>query len=353
MTLLRTPSAALEMLRSRRLALAERVVELQYARQPQFWRPLGTAGREKSVRDVVYHLTYLAEALEADDPALMGEYLAWVQTLFAGLGFPDTTLTLSLACTRQALEESLAAEDAQRVLEILRLAEQSLPQASVQVETYLQGEGELDQLARQFLEYLLTGQRQPASHLILQSVEAGTPLRDIYLQVFQRSQREVGRLWQINQISVAQEHFCSAATQMIMSQLYPRLFTGARKDRRLVMACVGGELHEIGARMVADFFEMEGWDTYFLGANTPREGVLRAVSERSADLLALSVTMTFHINEVREMIAALRASPASHTRVLVGGYPFNISPLLWQQVGADGYAPDAQAALREADRVLA
>jgi len=92
--------------------------------------------------------------------------------------------------------------------------------------------------------------------------------KELYLKVSQRTQREVGRLWQLNRISVAQEHFCTGATQQIMAFLYPHLFRGGSKARRVLVACVGKELHEIGARMVADFFELEGWDSYFIGANT-------------------------------------------------------------------------------------
>jgi methanogenic corrinoid protein MtbC1 len=61
---------------------------------------------------------------------------------------------------------------------------------------------------------------------------------------------------------VAQEHYCTAATQLIMSQLSPRLFGRDRIGRRLVVTCVGDELYELGMHMVADFFEMEGWDAY-------------------------------------------------------------------------------------------
>ena len=178
-------------------------------------------------------------------------------------------------------------------------------------------------------------------------------IKKIYIEVFQRTQREIGRLWQTNQISVAQEHFCTAATQMVMSQLYPYIFSGEHKNRRLVAACVGGELHEIGARMVADFFEMEGWDTYFLGANTPPESIVATVQDRKADILALSATMTFHVNKVADIIALLRSKEGStRTHVLVGGYPFNLSRFLWQKVGADGYAPDAETAIQEAERLI-
>ncbi len=340
------------LLRQQQIALAERVVELQYARQPEIWKPYGSPGREKSVRDAGYHLTYLAEAVEADDPALFGEYLAWVKALFAGLNFRDDVLPVTLECTRQALSELLPPEEAAPALTILEAGRQALGSAPEAPPPFLSEEAPLSNLAREYLETLLRADRRAAGQMILAAVQDGAPLRDIYLHVFQPVQREVGRLWQTNQITVAQEHFCTAATQMIMSQLYPYLFTGERKERRVVVTCVGGELHELGARMVADFFEMSGWDSTFLGANTPPESIVRMAAERRADLLALSATMTFHVSRVRDLIALVRAGGSSRPRVLVGGYPFNISPGLWRKVGADGYAPDAAGAVEEAEKVM-
>jgi methylmalonyl-CoA mutase cobalamin-binding domain/chain len=332
--------------------LAGRIVELQYARQPQVWKPFGHPGRAKSIRDAGYHLAYLSEALEADSPELFIEYLAWVKVLFAGLKFPESALPATLDCTRQALVEELSPEAAGPALAILELGMTSLDHAPLTLPGFIEGVSQLDQLARQYLDHLLGGNRNAASHLILEAVHHGVGVKEIYSQVFERTQREIGRLWQTNQVSVAQEHFTTAATQMIMSQLYPFIFTGIRKDRRMVMACVGGELHEIGARMVADYFEMEGWDTYFLGANTPPESIIKVVQERNADVLALSATMAFHVSNVTAIIRDLHAGKPSKTRVLVGGYPFNLSPDLWIKIGADGYAPDAKMAILEAERTL-
>jgi methylmalonyl-CoA mutase cobalamin-binding domain/chain len=333
--------------------LAEKIVELQYSRQPEIWKPYGHPGRVKSVRDAGYHLSYLAEALEAGDSALFDEYLGWVKVLFAGLNFPAQVLPKTLDCTREVLAAELTEPLRTQALEMLEQGLRNLEAAPVVLPCFIEGETLLDELARDYLEALLNGDRQTASRLILENVQGGGSVKAIYTRVFQPSQREIGRLWQTNQISVAQEHFCTAATQMIMSQLYPYIFSGERKERRLVVACVGGELHEIGARMVADFFEMEGWDTYFLGANTPVESILQTVAERKADILALSATMTFHVGKVTEIIAALRqAGTCPQTRVLVGGYPFNLSAELWVRVGADGYAPDAESAILEAERAL-
>ena len=121
----------------------------------------------------------------------------------------------------------------------------------------------------------------------------------------------------------------------------------------LVATSVGGELHEIGMRMVADFLEMEGWDTYYLGANTPTDSILLSLEERQADVLAISATLTLHVSKVSELIDQIRTSPSQSTiKILVGGYPFNIARNLWQQVGADGYAPDAQGAVLAANRLM-
>jgi methanogenic corrinoid protein MtbC1 len=214
-------------------------------------------------------------------------------------------------------------------------------------------ENELASLAEQYLGALLQADRDAASRLILSAVEKGESVKAIYLYVFQPVQRAIGRLWQTNQISVAQEHYCTAATQMIMSQLYPHIFGGHRLDRRLVAACVSGELHELGVRMIADFFEMEGWDTYYLGANTPAASIAQAVVERKADVLAVSATITFHVSQVEKVIEHVRASSVGdRLHILVGGYPFNISPALWRTVGADGHARDAGGAVDVASRWL-
>jgi MerR family transcriptional regulator, light-induced transcriptional regulator len=185
-----------------------------------------------------------------------------------------------------------------------------------------------------------------AGEIISAAVGDGLPIRDLYLDVFQPVQREVGRLWQNNEITVAEEHYCTASTQWLMAQFYPQILATRRIGRTVVVACVGNELHEIGARMVADFFEMDGWDSIYIGANTPTKALIELVCRERPNLIALGITMTYHLGTAASLIESLRSdSRCSDVKIIAGGYVFRRHPDLWRSLGIDGLAADAAEAV--------
>lgn len=331
--------------------LAEAIVERQ---RKQFSEPVPTYGEEgqiKWVEDTSDTLSFLAEAIATNSPALFNNYVSWANAYFAERSAFSPDFVAGLEITREVLCSSLPAETGAVAAQYIDDGLETLRDAPDCQPSFIQPEQPLGALAQHYFEALMNTDRLRASQLILDQVEAGTPIKAIYLHVFQPVQREIGRRWQINEITVAQEHYCTAATQMIMSQLYPYIFNNEKAGHRLVATCVGDELHEIGVRMVADFFEMAGWDTYYLGANVPANSIIGAVVERKAEVLAVSVTMTFHVSSVKSLIEQVRANEAArHVKIMVGGYPFNVDPDLWRQVEADGCAPNAQAAIDTANQ---
>ena len=109
----------------------------------------------------------------------------------------------------------------------------------------------------------------------------------------------------------------------------------------MVAACAGEELHEIGIRMVADFFEMEGWDVYYTGANIPAKSILDAVKEQKADVVALSITMPSRLTDLRYWSGhsgLMRIQ--QRLRSLSGDTRLRIIPDLWKRVGADAVATE-------------
>jgi methanogenic corrinoid protein MtbC1 len=339
------------------LSTAHAVLELS----PQLSRaisrrlyPGGSATSRRAVDDDNSdHLAYLAEAIRTGDNALFVNYAQWLKVRYATKPQTGQSVESVLEALRYAITECAPGATTSAVVPILDTALAALPGSPDTAPSYLDRDAPYAATARQYLDRLLAADRRKASELVLQSAGDGAPIRDIYVHVFQPCLREVGRLWQMNRISVAQEHYCTAATQLVMAQLCPYVFSGVTSDRRMVATCVGGELHELGIRMVTDLMEMAGWDTYYLGANMTTGGILAAIEEYDAHLLALSATMVYHVHLVEETIAAVRASErTSGVSVMVGGFPFLVSPDLWRTVGADGFAPDPDTAIAVADRLV-
>jgi len=210
-------------------------------------------------------------------------------------------------------------------------------------------------LAREYLDLLLAGKRKEASKLIHAAVKEGRGVAEIYRTVFERTLKEVGLLWMQNKVDVAMEHYFSASTQLIMSQLYPYITEASRekKDAVCLTLAVCGEFHDIGARMVADFMEMDGWKTFFLGNNLCNEDIVKAAVDHKPDILALSATMFFNVESIARAIRSIRAVEGlSNLVILVGGRPFNQDPALWKKVDADGFALSADEAVKLANRLL-
>lgn len=341
-----------EELDRRREALAEAIVQRYIDEHPEQTHYSAKQNRAKCVQDAQYHITYLSQATAVQSAVLFHDYIDWAKTLFEGLSIPIEHMRSTLHIMVQVIESQCSRATAQLCTQYITQAIALLCDESTEADSFLRSDLPLQALAQQYLAVVLAGNRALANELVMDAVKDGTAVADIYMQVFQPCQREVGRLWQANQISVGQEHFCTAITQWVMSQLYPYILNKNRSGKQLVATCVGGELHELGVRMVADFFEMGGWDTYYLGANVPSSSVRKALQDHQAHVLGISATITMHIQQVRELIEEIRNDEqCASVIIIVGGYPFNIEPNLWKSVGADGYALDAPHSVRLAEQL--
>jgi methanogenic corrinoid protein MtbC1 len=324
--------------------LAREIVERHWKLRPALKEQYGEKGKTKCLEDARYHLRYLSEAVGAREPALFVHYVTWAKTMLEARNIPVEDLVANLEAMLDVLGTELPKSMQILAVDYVKSAIGSLTLANDN-SSFLDPAQPLADLAHQYLSALLRYDRHSASTLILEAVENKVSIREIYCHVFEPCQYEIGRLWQTNVVSIAQEHYCTASTQFIMSQLYPYIFRSDRTVRgTIVAACVSGELHEIGARMLCDLLEMEGWNTIYLGANVPTAGIVDVLRVNHSNILAVSASMTFHIRAVREVIAAVRlASP--EVRILVGGCAFRIAPNLWRDVGADYCTKDATDAI--------
>lgn len=100
----------------------------------------------------------------------------------------------------------------------------------------------------------------------------------------------------------------------------------------MFVACVQGELHDLPARLVADYLEHHGFTVRYFGPDVPINDLARSLAGASPDLLALSVTMTFNLSALRTAVAEARAiAPAMP--IAVGGHAIRWSPGVIGELG--------------------
>lgn len=201
--------------------------------------------------------------------------------------------------------------------------------------------------AGEFLDAIVAGSRRRAFEVADAALAGGMGIRALYLDVFQPALREIGRLWQQNRITVADEHLATAITQAAMARLYERLFAAAAgHGPSMIAACAEGERHEVGLRMVCDILELEGWDTVFLGAAVPTPDLVRLICERKPEVVALSASIGPNVPGVETAIRSIREKCGNEPPlIVVGGRPFTADPELAARIGADFAAGDAADAV--------
>ncbi len=174
---------------------------------------------------------------------------------------------------------------------------------------------------RTYMTALLAGDRRRCLAILSERLERGAAIRDLYEALFRDSLYEVGELWESNRISVAAEHMATAITEGLMNGLYDRIVSTRRTGRQAVVASVAGELHQVGGKMVADMFEMRGWDSYYLGADIPAGELARLVRDLRPDVVGLSMSLYFHLDALKETLRLL-GDRFPDLPVIVGGQGF-------------------------------
>jgi MerR family transcriptional regulator, light-induced transcriptional regulator len=172
---------------------------------------------------------------------------------------------------------------------------------------------------RRFVEAQINHDRVAAIEIVSEMLAAGVDVTAIYLELIARAQIELGRLWEENFITVAQEHSGTAISQLALAQLYPRLPMAPRNGRSAMVACVEGERHELGARMVADFFESTGFTVIYLGADVPRSALIDYVQRHRPDIVGLSVTMSYNLPALFDSIIGVVDVVGDSHSVIAGG----------------------------------
>lgn len=184
-----------------------------------------------------------------------------------------------------------------------------MPQPSDQLEA-----GAKRHLARLLLE---KNRREAAEEVLSLAKEYASP-ESLFQTILAPVLHHIGRLWQLNQVSVADEHAAFEICRYIIFRFCDSLPRESKKSTRAFVGCVTGEEHALAAEMTAEVLGLRGWAVFFSGRSAPLDEILRSAREFRPDVIFLSVSLLSNLPSARDLLLALK-SAVPGSRIVLGG----------------------------------
>jgi methanogenic corrinoid protein MtbC1 len=152
---------------------------------------------------------------------------------------------------------------------------------------------------------LLARDGAQARALVEDLIGRGAHIIDIYTSVLTPALEEIGELWALEQVTVADEHYATEETAQLLTTLAPDRRVAPSRGRLAVVGGTPDELHALGARMVGDLLERVGWEVIALGASAPAGALAELARTECPDVVALSTATVGRLPGAEEALGLL------------------------------------------------
>ncbi len=172
-----------------------------------------------------------------------------------------------------------------------------------------------------YLDYfngLLEGDRSRCRRVVDRLLDEKTDIIEIYTGLFQKTLYQVGKMWDQNKLTVGDEHLGTEITEELLYYCSSRITPVKQLNKKALVSCVNKEFHKLGARMAADIFVLNGWETYFLGASTPTREILKYIDLKKPDVVGLSFSFYINIMKLMDVVREIKTNFPDQ-RIILGG----------------------------------
>ncbi|MCF7675638.1 MAG: corrinoid protein [Akkermansiaceae bacterium] len=188
------------------------------------------------------------------------------------------------------------------------------------------------------------GKRNDAKALTLGLLDDGMQPLDIVEQGLVPGMSAIGEKFKNNEVFVPEMLIAARAMKECMGILEPLLAqAGIKPKYTAVIGTVQGDLHDIGKNLVAMMLKGANFGIVDLGTNVPPEKFVAAIKEHDAHLVCLSALLTTTMPAMKSTVQAVREAGLTSVKIMVGGAP--VTQDYSDEIGADGYSPDAASAV--------
>jgi len=201
-------------------------------------------------------------------------------------------------------------------------------------------------LLTRYMQPLLAGRRAECFEIMARALQQDWAAADLMCEVVWPAMAQIERLYKCDRINTAAENMAGRINRTVADQLQAHLPHKPRNEKRAIVVCSDDVREEVGAQMVADLLQADGWEIYFLGGGVPHDEVLAAVGNLRPNMLLIFGSIPAAVPEVRKLVHLIRDIGVCATmNIVVSGGIFNRADGLWQEVGADAFAPSAREVL--------
>jgi methanogenic corrinoid protein MtbC1 len=193
---------------------------------------------------------------------------------------------------------------------------------------------QLRSVLTKYLDALMARDSHRARAVVDQVLDAGADPGAVALEVLGPALHELGRRWELGELSVAHEHYATGITEGVMAVVAARMRRPPAGGRLAVVACPSGERHAVPSRIVGDFLEAAGWEVLVVGADTPARDLLELIADEQPDVVCLSTTMPQHMETTYEFLGALGTLDPPPL-LAVGGQAWDGNGAMAEALGAD------------------
>ncbi|MFA5785020.1 MAG: B12-binding domain-containing protein [Phycisphaerae bacterium] len=200
-----------------------------------------------------------------------------------------------------------------------------------------------------YLETLLSGDRVKSRSVVEEALQSGVTAHNVYLDLIWPAMVEIEKLIRSDKITSIQEHLATRINRTIVDQLQNKLPRRQKREKRVVICCAQDQLQELGAQMMTDLFESDGWEVRFVGGGLNNDDILEYINDYAPKLLIIYGAQASQAPGIRALIDTIRNVNAwPDMRIMVSGGLFNRAEGLWEEIGADMFAENASQALQNA-----
>jgi methanogenic corrinoid protein MtbC1 len=200
----------------------------------------------------------------------------------------------------------------------------------------------MDTIYNQFIKLLDLEDKENAVNLILSLLEEKKiDIVSLYINILAPSLNNMKCDIKQGGKCIWQEHVRSSIIRTIIECSYPYVIKEKNEKYqntnygKVIVICPSEEYHEIGARIVSDFFTLCGYETIFVGSNTPKNEFIKVIDYVNPKYLAISVTNYYNLVTVKDTIEKIRDFSNNKLIILVGGHAFKNNIEAVKRIGAD------------------